>query len=117
MMRRAGFEPAQCFINCKNKLISMKINELKPIMNEVNIKGKIAELKEAREVMTKFGTATTLTEATLEDDSGTIKLVLWGNQAEGIEEGSEVEIAGGFTKEFREELQLGIGKRGSIKVV
>jgi replication factor A1 len=95
----------------------MKINELKPAMNNVNIKGKIAELKEPREVMTKFGTTTTLTEATLEDDSGTIKLTLWGQQSEGIEEGAEVEIIKGFTKEFRDELQLGISKGGSVKVV
>jgi replication factor A1 len=95
----------------------MKINELKPAMNNVNIKAKIAELKEPREVMTKFGSATNLVEATLEDDSGTIKLTLWGNQSEGLEEGSEVEITKGFTKEFRDELQLGIGRGGSVKVV
>ena len=95
----------------------MQINELKPAMNEVNIKAKIIELKEPREVMTKFGTSTTLIEATLEDETGTIKLTLWGKQAEGLEEGSEIEINGGFTKEFRDELQLGIGKKGSIKTV
>jgi len=95
----------------------MQINELKPAMNEVNIKAKIIELKEPRDVMTKFGTSTTLTEATLEDETGTIKLTLWGKQAEGLEEGSEIEINGGFTKEFRDELQLGIGKKGSIKAV
>lgn len=95
----------------------MKINELKPAMNNVNIKAKIAELKEPREVMTKFGSAINLVEATLEDDSGTIKLTLWGDQSEGLEEGSEVEITKGFTKEFRDELQLGIGRGGSIKVI
>ena len=95
----------------------MKVNELKPDMNNVNIKAKITELKEPREVMTKFGTTTTLTEAVLEDETGAIKLTLWGKQSEGLESDQEVEIAGGFTKEFREELQLGIGKRGSIKVI
>ena len=95
----------------------MQISELKPAMNEVNLKAKIIELKEPREVMTKFGTATTLTEATLEDDSGSIKLTLWGKQADELEEGNEIEIIGGFTKEFREELQLGLGKKGSIKVI
>ena len=95
----------------------MKIGELKAYMNDVSLKAKIAELKEPREIMTKFGTTTTLTEAILEDDSGTIKLTLWGNQAESMEEGSEIEIAGGFTKEFRDELQLGIGKKGSIKLL
>ncbi len=95
----------------------MKINELKPGMNNVDIKAKITELTEPREIMTKFGTVTTLTEATLEDDSGSIKLVLWGKQSEGIEKGNEVEITNGFTKQFREELQVGIGRNGSIKTV
>jgi replication factor A1 len=95
----------------------MKINELKPDMNSVNIKAKITELKEPREIMTKFGTATTLTEAVLEDETGTVKLTLWGKQADGLENDQEVEINDGFTKEFREELQLGVGKRGSIKVI
>lgn len=95
----------------------MKISELKTGMNNINIKAKIVELKEPREIMTKFGTMTTLTEITLEDDSGSIKLTLWGKQSEGIENDQEVEITGGFTKEFREELQLGIGRNGSIKVV
>jgi replication factor A1 len=95
----------------------MQINELKAGMNNVNIKAKIAELKEPREIMTKFGTMTTLTEATLEDESGTIKLTLWGKQSEGLENNQEVEISGGFTKEFRDELQLGIGRNGSIKAI
>ena len=95
----------------------MKISELKSGMNSVNLKAKITELKEPREIMTKFGTSTTLTETTLEDDSGSIKLALWGQQSEGLEEGSEVEVTGGFTKEFRDELQLGIGRKGSIKVI
>ena len=95
----------------------MKINELKPAMSNVAIKAKVSELKEPREVMTKFGNAIILTEAILEDDTGSIKVSLWGEQAEGIQEGSEVEITGAFTKEFRDELQMSIGKRGSIKVV
>lgn len=95
----------------------MKINELKSGMNDVNIKAKVVEMKESREIMTKFGSMTTLTECTLQDDSGNIKLVLWGKQSEGIQNDQEVEIAGGYTKEFREELQVGIGRNGTIKPV
>jgi replication factor A1 len=93
----------------------MNVSELKPGMNNVSIKGKLSELKEPREIQTKFGTTVDLIEAMFEDESGSIKLTLWGKQADGLEEGQEVEITGGFTKEFREELQLGIGKTGSIK--
>ncbi|MFQ6020937.1 MAG: OB-fold nucleic acid binding domain-containing protein [Candidatus Aenigmatarchaeota archaeon] len=95
----------------------MKIKELKIGMSNVNIKAKVAKLSEPREIMTRFGTPTTLTEATLEDESGSIKMTLWGKQSEGIKEGNEVEVKGGFVKEFREELQLGIRRGGEIKVV
>jgi len=95
----------------------VKINELKVGMNNLNLKAKVAEMAEPREVMTKFGTVTKLVEATLEDDTGSIKLTLWGKQSEGVETGNEVEIVNGFTKQFREELQLGIGRGGSIKAV
>ena len=95
----------------------MKIEELKAGTNVDSITGKISEMKEPREVNTKFGTVISLTEATLEDDTGSVKLVLWGDQAKDLEEGCEVEVTGAFTKEFRDELQLSIGKKGSIKVV
>ena len=86
-------------------------------MSNINLKAKVIDLTEPREIMTKFGTVTTLTEATLEDDTGSIKITLWGQQSAEIEKGNEVEITNGFTKEFRDELQLGIRRGGSIKVV
>jgi len=95
----------------------VSINELKVGMNNLNLKATVVEMAEPREVMTKFGTVTKLVEATLEDGSGSIKLTLWGKQSEGIEKGKEVEVANGFTKQFREELQLGIGRGGSVKAV
>jgi replication factor A1 len=95
----------------------MKISDLKSGMADVSLKAKIVEMKEPREIITKFGTATTLTEAVLQDDSGTIKLTLWGKQSDGVENNQEVEITNGFVKEFREELQLTLGRKGALKVV
>jgi len=95
----------------------VKINELKIGMNNLNLKAKVAEMTEPREVMTKFGTVTSLIEATLEDETGSIKLTLWGKQSEGVENGKEVEVTNAFTKQFRDELQLGIGRGGTIKIV
>lgn len=95
----------------------VKIKELKTGMNGINLKAKVTELSEPREIMTKFGSVTTLTEATLEDDSGSIKLVLWGDQSKDVESGKDIEVTNAFTKEFRDVLQLGIGKGGSAKSV
>ena len=95
----------------------MKISELKEGMNNVKLKAKVAELTAPKEIMTKFGSVTTLTVATLVDESGTIKLTLWGNSSQGVQKGSTVEVSGGFVKEFREELQLSIGRGGTVKAV
>jgi len=95
----------------------MKISELRNGMNNVNLKAKVVELSQPKEILTKFGTTTTLTVATLKDDSGSIKLTLWGKSSEGIEEGNEVELTKGFVKEFREELQLSVGRGGAVKIL
>jgi len=94
----------------------MKIKELKPGMRNVSLTAKIDEIAQPREVMTKFGTAQLLTTARLIDDSGSIQLTLWGEQSPDLEKGVEVAIAGAFVKEFREELQLSLGRSGSIKI-
>ena len=94
----------------------MKIAELKPGMN-VDLSGKIVDMEDPKEVTTKFGSRTTLTVVTVEDDTGKIKLTLWGIQSDGIVEGENVEIKNAFVKSFRDELQLTLGKNGSIKMV
>ena len=95
----------------------MKIGELRPGMNNVEVEGKITEISDPRQIRTKFGTQITLTTAEIEDDTGSAKLTLWGEQSDGVEEGSVVHIKNGFTKEFKGELQISIGKRGTISIV
>ena len=95
----------------------MKINELRPGLNNVVLTAKIVELSEPRQINTKFGTTTTLTEAVLSDESGRMKIALWGQQSEGIEDGATIELKGGFVKEFKGESQLGIGRGGTIQIV
>jgi len=95
----------------------MKINELRVGMNFEELTAKVKEIEETKEVTTKFGTQITLTVAILEDETGTVKLNMWGEQSNGIEEGATVEVKKGFVKDFRGDNQISIGKQGSIKVV
>lgn len=92
----------------------MKIKDLVTNTN-VNLTAKVKEIEDVKQVTTKFGTQTSLTVAVLEDDTGIVKLNLWGTQSEGIEEDQTLEITNGFVKEFRGEKQISIGKTGSIK--
>jgi replication factor A1 len=94
----------------------MKISEIQPGMMGLNVKGKITDIGEVREVNTRFGTQTTVATATLSDDSGQVKLTLWGDQISKVKVGSEVEIVNGMSKEWQGEIQVSVGKRGELKV-
>ena len=94
----------------------MKISETQ-VNSNADIMGTIKTIEDVKQVTTKFGTQVSLTVAILEDDTGSIKLNLWGSQSEGIEEGKTVEVKNGFVKEFKGEKQISVGKMGSVKVV
>ena len=92
----------------------MKINELKGDMNNVDVAGEIVEISQPRDVITKFGNSKVAT-AKLKDDTGTVDLSLWGKQIDQFHVGDKVEITSGYTKTFRDNVQVNIGKNGSIK--
>lgn len=93
----------------------MKISELKAGTGKVNIEAKVIEKKEPREVNTMYGRKF-VCEAVLEDDSGQVTLVLWGDEVSKVEVGNNVKIENGFVKEWNNQLQLSAGKFGKITV-
>ncbi|MFA4820360.1 MAG: OB-fold nucleic acid binding domain-containing protein [Candidatus Aenigmatarchaeota archaeon] len=94
----------------------MKISDLKDGAGKVDIEAKVIEKEAAREINTKFG-RTKVCNTVLEDDSGTVVLVLWGDDIEKINQGDTVKIENGYTKEWNGTLQLNVGKYGKISVV
>ena len=94
----------------------MKIAELRDGMSNIDITAQVKEVAEPREVVTRYGTPTTVTEATLEDDTGTVILTLWGEQSKGMVPGATVSIVNGYTRSWRDKLQLGVPKSGKLEV-
>lgn len=92
----------------------MKIAELKDGMSDVDLTAEIVDVGESREVMTKFGSNRVAT-ASIKDDSGECKLSLWGKQIDMFSTGDHIEISKGYVKSFRDELQVNVGKTGSIR--
>ncbi len=92
----------------------MKVSEIKDGMSNVDFQGEITEISEPREVVTKFGN-TTVATAKVKDDTGTISLSLWGKQISLVAVGDNIEVTGGYTRSFRDEVQVSVGKTGSIK--
>jgi len=94
----------------------MNVSELKPGMIDVEIEGEIVSIEESRQVQTKYG-PNTVASAQLKDDTGTIKVTLWGNQIPSVQAGNKVKLTGCFIKEWNGELQVSITRNGEIKVL
>lgn len=94
----------------------MEITQIQPGMMGLNIKGKVKDISEVREVNTKFGTQTTVATAVLYDSTGEVKLTLWGDQISKVKVGDDVEIVNGISKEWQGEIQVSVGKRGELKI-
>jgi len=56
-------------------------------------------------------------EASLRNHTGAIMLVLWNDQIRQVDDDSNVRILEGYVKSYRDELQLSIGKWGSIIIL
>ena len=94
----------------------MKIGELETGMNNVAVTADVKEITDVREVQTKFG-PNTVANAIIEDDTGSIKMVLWGKQVDKVKPGTRVEIKGAYVKDWRDEKQLNLPRNGEINTI
>ena len=92
----------------------MKISDFKGEVSKVDVEGEVIEKGEVRTVNLRAGGTSTVADATIKDDSGTIKLSLWGEQINSVDVGDKVKIENGYTKAFRGEVQLNIGRYGKM---
>ncbi len=95
----------------------MKISELKAGASNVTITAKVVQKEEPREVVTKYGKRLSVANITLQDESGSIPMSLWGDTIGEVDVGDTVEVSNGYVNEFRGSPQLSTGKFGKIKVV
>ncbi len=94
----------------------MNISEINVNSRKVSIEAVVTEKEEPRDISTRYG-ATKISNARVEDESGNIKLVLWGDETEKVKEGDKIRIENGFVKEWNGELQLSVGKYGKLTVL
>ena len=90
----------------------MKIVELQDGTKKVEVTGQIIELGQ-----TVDGAGWTRADATLKDDTGSIKLVLWDKDTLEVSKGDVISIENGYVKAYQGTLQLSRGKYGTLKVL
>ena len=92
----------------------VNISELNAGQGNVDVEGTVNEVGEKR-TFNKFGKELTVVNAMLKDDSGSIKLSLWNEDADRFKEGDKIKIINGYVTEFQGEKQLTSGKFGRIE--
>jgi replication factor A1 len=96
----------------------IKISEIKPDMNGLNIIGKVLDTGKMRTFARKDGTTGKVTNVTLGDDTGKIRLTLWDAKAEALDfkVGDTVEITNAYAREntFSNQTELQLGSGGGI---
>jgi replication factor A1 len=92
----------------------MKIKDIVVGAKSVTVEGTITALGEKRSVNLKSGGTNTVLDATLKDDSGEIKVPLWGADADKFRTGDKVKIENGYVTTFKGINQLSVGKFGKL---
>ena len=95
----------------------MKIGELKSGMRNVSVTGKVESVGEPRTVNLKAGGTNTVADARISDETGSIKLSLWGDDINKIQSGDTVSVENGYINTFKGEDSINVGKFGSLKKV
>ena len=95
----------------------MNISDAKTQKSDITVQGIIEDKGEPRTVNTKYG-ETQVCDSYLKDETGErIKLTLWGDDVEKVNNGDTVSIQGAYITTFRNEVQLNIPKKnGKLEV-
>ncbi len=80
------------------------------------IDATITAISAPRDVTTSRGPSR-VADATLQDETGTISLTLWGGDIEKYSVGQKIRITDGWVKDFRGKLQVSMGRSGRIEVL
>jgi replication factor A1 len=92
----------------------MKISELKAGMRNVSVNAKVDSVGQPRTVNLKTGGTNTVADAIISDDSGSIKLSLWGDDISKVQTGDRISIENGYINTFKGENSISIGKFGKL---
>jgi replication factor A1 len=86
-----------------------------------SVKGKVSEIGDLREFEREDGTESAVSNLELKDETGSIKLTLWGDQAyviESLDIDSEIEIINAYAKNgLNEKIELSVGNRSRVVII
>ncbi len=95
-----------------NTTQTLQIKDLRAGMKKINLKAKVIDISKPKTVTTRFGNHATVATATIQDNTGKIKLCLWNNQINTITIGDTIQIQNAHITTYKNEKQLHTNKNG-----
>jgi replication factor A1 len=92
------------------------IDELRFRSRDINLKAKVVEIPSKRLVTTRWGAPASVSNVKIIDDTGSIRLSLWNHQIDTVSVGDEIDIQGCHVAKHMGNLQLRLGKKGTISI-
>lgn len=93
-------------------------DQAKNMRSGINIEGTVERKGQPRTVNMKSGGTIQVCDAFLIDEAGgEIKLTLWGDEVDKIQEGAKIKIENGYTTSFKGEVSLTKGKFGKLDIL
>jgi ssDNA-binding replication factor A large subunit len=83
-------------------------------MGHVNIKVKVLNISEPKQIITGTGIKHDILEGEIEDETGSMMLVLWNERILPIKAGDTLQIENGFVSSFKGKWRINIGKYGDV---
>ena len=96
-----------------------KIGDLKESMGSVNVAALATQVGDEREFVRRDGTDGKVVSVLLEDDTGTVRLSLWdddADRAQEITEGTLLVIENGYTRAGYGGIDLNVGRNGRLHI-
>jgi replication factor A1 len=101
----------------QNNQRSLKVIDLMPNINHVNILVTVVSKTTRRKIISKNNRDIHwVADAHVGDETASIFLTLWDDQIQGIRTGDTIQIRNGYTSLFHNSLRLNIGLYGSYQV-
>jgi replication factor A1 len=86
-------------------------------MKRVTVEANVVEKGETRQVKSRYKDETyDVADAVVADETGSIKLTLWNEQIDQVDVGNKVKIENGYVTSWSSQLQLNVGKFGTMTV-
>jgi len=82
-------------------------------MGNINMKVKVSNISKSKQIITGAGVDHEIVELEVQDETGSITVVLWDDKIIPIKVGDTLQIKSGFVTSFKGVWRINVGKYGN----